>query len=317
MLAIAGLSLRRSYLTTLRLYRGEGGPARPRSISAENSNALSESGSAGAGKLAPNWLEWQVPNLSEPQAAVMLLTLRNMLRAPEAKLALVAPVLAVFLLGGVMLFRGRGTVDEWLRPLAAIGSSFVAMAGVSQLLQNQFGFDRDGFRALLLAPVREEDLLFGKNAATAPLAIGLALIALLAQQVALPMQWAHFAASLFQIGTMYLVACLVGNLMSIMTPLGIASGSLNPVNFKLGTIALQFLLFFLAPLAMIPAVAPLGLEWLADRFGWFSGIPLYLLGAAFYLVVVLLVYRPIVRWQADLLRARKWHILETVTNVGS
>jgi hypothetical protein len=191
------------------------------------------------------------------------------------------------------------------------------MAGVSQLLQNQFGFDRDGFRALLLAPVKEEALLIGKNVATAPLAIGLALIALFAQQFALPLQWSHFVASLFQLGTMYLVACLVGNLMSIMTPLGIASGSLKPVNFKLGTIILQFLLFFLAPLAMIPAVAPLGLEWLAERFNWFAGVPFYLLGAGFYLVVLLLIYRPVIRWQAELLRVRKWKILEAVTNVGT
>jgi hypothetical protein len=247
----------------------------------------------------------------------MLMTLRNMARAPEAKLALLAPVVAVFVVGGVMLFRERAPVAEWVRPLVALGSSFLAMAGVSQLLQNQFGFDRDGFRAMLLAPAQETDFLVGKNAATAPLAIGLALIALIAQQLALPLHWSHFVASLFQLGTMYLVACLVGNLMSIMTPLGIASGSLKPVNFKLGTIILQFMLFFLAPLAMIPAVAPLGLEWLAQRFSWFPGVPFYLRGAAFYLLVLLLVYRPVIRWQAELLRERKWRILEAVTNVGA
>ncbi|MFN9540092.1 MAG: hypothetical protein ACK6A8_12710, partial [Planctomycetota bacterium] len=109
---------------------------------------------------------------------------------------------------------------------------------------------------------------------------------------------------------------LVGNLMSIMTPLGIASGSLKPVNFKLGTIILQFLLFFLAPLAMIPAIAPLGLEWLSERFQLLPGVPFYLIGAAFYLVVLLLLYRPLIRRQADLLRERKWKILEAVTNVG-
>jgi hypothetical protein len=46
-------------------------------------------------------------------------------------------------------------------------------------------------------------------------------------------------------------------------------------------------------------------------------VPFYLLGAAFYLVVLLLVYRPVIRWQADLLRERKWKILEAVTNVGA
>lgn len=318
MLAVAVFSLRRSYRATLRLYRGEIGLPKRRDSSASRSAQNDEQrATAAESKPAPNWLAWKVPRLSEPQSAVMLMTLRNMARAPEAKLALVAPVIAVFVIGGVMLFRERAPTAEWVRPLLALGSSFLAMAGVSQLLQNQFGFDRDGFRALLLAPVQETDFLVGKNAATAPLAIGLSLVALIAQQLALPMQWTHLIASLFQIGTMYLVACLVGNLMSIMTPLGIASGSLKPVNFKLGTIILQFLLFFLAPLAMIPAVAPLGLEWLAQRFDRFEGVPFYLLGAGVYLLVLLLVYRSVIHWQAALLRTRKWNILEAVTNVGA
>lgn len=317
MLAVAVFSLRRSYRTTLRLYRGESGERKQSRLTAGSAGARDLNLDSGASRPAVNWLEWKVPGLTEPQSAVMLMTLRNMARAPEAKLALLAPVIAVFVVGGVMLFRERAPVADWVRPFVALGSSFLAMAGVSQLLQNQFGFDRDGFRALLLAPVSEFDFLIGKNAATAPLAIGLALIALIAQQLALPLQWSHFVASLFQLGTMYLVACLVGNLMSIMTPLGIASGSLKPVNFKLGTIILQFVLFFLAPLAMIPAVAPLGLEWLSQRFGWLPGVPFYLLGAGFYLAVLLLVYRPVIRWQAELLRNRKWKILEAVTNVGA
>lgn len=317
MLAIAAFSLQRSYGTTLRLYRGDTGKVKPREQIAGSQDSAMGSPAAIDTKPQVNWLEWSLPRLNEPQSAVMLMTLRNMSRAPEAKLAVIAPILAVFLVGGLMLFRDRAPSAEWVRPFVALGSSFLAMAGVSQLLQNQFGFDRDGFRSLLLSPVPEADFLIGKNAATAPLALGLALVALIFQQIALPLQWTHFVASLFQTGTMYLVACLVGNLMSVMTPLGIASGSLKPVNFKFGTIILQFLLFFLAPLAMIPAIAPLGVEWLSERFRLLPGVPFYLLGAAFYLVVLLLLYRPIIRWQADLLRERKWKILEAVTNVGA
>ncbi|MFM7741511.1 MAG: hypothetical protein ACKO9H_19090 [Planctomycetota bacterium] len=317
MLAIAAFSLHRSYATTLRLYRGDEGTVKPRGLSADAAGTATVTSSGADAKPQPNWLEWQLPRLNEPQSAVMLVTLRNMARAPEAKLAVIATIFGVFLLVGLMLFRDRAPAAEWVRPFVALGGSFLAMAGISQLLQNQFGFDRDGFRSLLLAPVPEVDFLIGKNAATAPLALGLALVALIFQQIALPLQWTHFIASLFQTGTMYLVACLVGNLMSIMTPLGIASGSLKPVNFKLGTIILQFLLFFLAPLAMVPAIAPLGLEWLSERFRLFPGVPFYLLGAAFYLSVLLFLYRPVIRWQADLLRERKWKILEAVTNVGA
>ena len=44
---------------------------------------------------------------------------------------------------------------------------------MQQILQNQFGMDRDGFRALVLSPIPRHQILFGKNLATAPFALGI------------------------------------------------------------------------------------------------------------------------------------------------
>ena len=195
-----------------------------------------------------------------------------------------------------------------------IGVCFVAMIGVSQLIQNQFGFDGKGFRALMLAPVDERDILIGKNLSMAPVALTLGLLALGLLQVFSPLTWSHFLATIVQLLNMYLVACLVGNLMSIVVPLRIAPGSLKPTNMKFAPVVLQILIFLLAPLGMIPALMPLGVEILfGDQPKW-NWLPIYLLGVLIYLAVLGFIYFICIGRQAKLLAARKWKILKTVTD---
>ena len=55
--------------------------------------------------------------------------------------------------------------------------------GLVQLMANQFGFDRDGFRVFVLSSARRRDILMGKNLSFAPIALGLAAILLFALQV--------------------------------------------------------------------------------------------------------------------------------------
>jgi hypothetical protein len=321
---ITSVSLWRSYLSTLKLYRGGADLRRPSPQLVAAPDRAVEGGAAssaergdGGSVWMPNWIEWRPPLLNEQQSGVALMTLRSMARAPEAKLAIFAPLLGVAVLASLMIFRAKTQVGVVVRPLTGLGFCFFTMVGVSQLLQNQFGFDRDGFRALLLSPIRERDVLIGKNAATAPIAIALALLVLIAQQIGLPMRASHFLATLVQLGTMYVVASLVGNFMSILTPMALASGSLKPANYKFGTMLVQFLLFFLAPLAMIPALLPLGIELLTTEVFHWPGWPIYLLGAIVYFAMLLGAYFWLVGLQADLFRKRKWKILEAITAVSS
>ena len=63
-------------------------------------------------------------------------------------------------------------LPESLRPLVAIGGMGVVLFGVLQLMGNQFGFDRDGFRVFVLCAGARRDILLGKNLAFAPVALG-------------------------------------------------------------------------------------------------------------------------------------------------
>ena len=69
---------------------------------------------------------------------------------------------------------------ESFRPLVAIGGMAFVLFGVVQLMANQFGFDRDGFRVFVLSAARRRDILVGKNLSFAPLVMGMAAIMLLA-----------------------------------------------------------------------------------------------------------------------------------------
>ena len=59
-----------------------------------------------------------------------------------------------------------------MRPLVAIGGMAFVLLGVVQMMANQFGFDRDGFRVFVLSAAPRRDILLGKNLAFAPLAAG-------------------------------------------------------------------------------------------------------------------------------------------------
>lgn len=275
---------------------------------------LSEEAKAKAAQpVETNWIERRWFGLPPVQAAVALGWLRCLSRATEAKVALLWPALVLALITGTAISgQGSGVPIAW-RPLTGVGICFFLIMGVTQLIQNQFGFDRSGFRAYLLAPLDERDLLLGKNLAVAPVGLVLGLIALVGVQFFSPMRISHLIATVFQLGNMLVVACLVSNLMSILTPLAMKPGSLKPLNLKFGIVVLQFLIFALAPLAMLPVLLPLGIEWLlSDVPGW-NRVPLYLICAALGLVVFVPCYRIAIGWQADLLHRKRHVVLETVT----
>ena len=56
------------------------------------------------------------------------------------------------------------------------GIALLPFFGVLQILDNQFGFDRSGFRTLVLSPAPRWQILLGKNLALLPLVLGFGLI---------------------------------------------------------------------------------------------------------------------------------------------
>ncbi len=99
-----------------------------------------------------------------------------------------------------------------------------------QIMANQFGFDRDGFRVFVLCSASRRDILLGKNLAFAPLALGMAAVLLIVVQVVSPLRIDHVLAMFPQFVSMFLLFCLLTNLISIYAPMHVAAGSMKPSN---------------------------------------------------------------------------------------
>ena len=95
-----------------------------------------------------------------------------------------------------------------------------------QFFANQFGFDRDGFRVLILSPVQRRLILLGKNLACLPVAVttGVVLLLIAAALLSPPLCGPGFT-------NLRRWCCwpgLAGNLLSILVPYRIQPGSMKP-----------------------------------------------------------------------------------------
>src|SRR5204863_1492055 len=99
-------------------------------------------------------------------AAVALGTFRSMLRAPEVKMAWGTSFIVTVILGASVLLRAAPTIPAPAKPFIVTGAMAFSFLMLVQFLANQFGFDRQGFRAFVLSPVDRRFILLGKNLAT-------------------------------------------------------------------------------------------------------------------------------------------------------
>ncbi|MGI9518706.1 MAG: hypothetical protein ACR2NP_16735, partial [Pirellulaceae bacterium] len=186
LLGITGLSLHRSYNTTLRLYRGDVAQHKPaRSISGKQVERPQKM------PMFHKIVGRDLPLLTKHQSAVATGMIAGIGRAPEAKLALFGPFLVMLLVGATLVFRAKSPMPLDFRAFTAIGVCTFAMLGVLTMIQNQFGYDRGGFRIFVLSPVRRRDILIGKNAALAPFAFLLGILGLVVLQIFMPLRITH------------------------------------------------------------------------------------------------------------------------------
>lgn len=299
-------SLWRSYRTNLRLYTGHYTGGKARAAPAAEKPAVKPGPPAG------HLLERELPGVSEQAAAVALAGFRSLLRAPEAKMQLLTPVLLVLIFGGVLFVNRVGPPAE-VRPLMAYGAMASVLFCLVQLVGNQFGFDRGGFRVFVLGPAPRREILLGKNLAFAPLVFGLGVLAVAVLEVVYPMPPATFLACLPQLVSMYLLFCLLANCLSILAPLRVQPGTMKPVNYK-GVHFLWHLAFlFLSPLVLAPTLLPVGVESLLEALGWGTAGLVNLALSLALCVGVVYLYRAALTGQGALLQAREQKILETVT----
>jgi hypothetical protein len=299
-------SLWRSYRTTLRLYTGRLNPGRkPRPTP------------AAPGRPRSLLLERKLPWLSEPAAATALAGFRSLARAPEAKILLLGPLLIMTLFGS-MFAAASGPIAKAMNSglpraflaLVAVGFVILTTAGI---VGNQFGFDRGGFRVFVLSGAPRREILLGKNLASVPFVGALGGASMLGMQLMLPMPVDLFLALIFQAVSMYFLLCMLANWPSILAPIPHRAGGTRPPEIKPIPILFQVVCMLLFPLAALPTLLPLGIEFALKASGLVRGVPVCLLLAAGECAIVVVVYRLVLGWQARVLHAREQRILETLT----
>lgn len=299
---IGATSLSRAYRTTLRLYTGQT-TAAPRKARAPAAAAPTD----GKRRL----LERSLPGASEHVSAIALASFRSLTRAPEAKMVLLTPAIMGILFGSMYLTR-TGELPGLARPLPVFGGMAMVLLGMVQIMGNQFGYDRSGFRVFVLCPARRRDVLLGKNLAFAPLALALGLLLAAVVQVLQPMRFDYLLGALVGTMSMYLIFCLLANWLSILAPMPVAAGALKPSYPKGVPALLHFALVFLFPFAMLPVLAPLGAQALAEGLGAPKGIPIFVVLSLVEFGLVVLLYRLVLPTQGRLLFRREQKILQVV-----
>jgi ABC-2 type transport system permease protein len=316
-IAIGALGLRRAYRSTLRFYQGEtGGKASARAPARRAPAAAGAAGAAvasGPVKEGVAFLERTLPGVPEQAAAVALATLKSMLRAPEVKMQWGTSFVVTLLVGAPLLFRASSSLPEAAKPFVATGVVVFSMFLMVGFVANQFGFDRDGFRAFVLSPADRRLVLIGKNLAALPAAAVSSTVLLTMVTIWLRLSPLVYVAALLQLMVGLLLAAMVGNLLSILVPYRIQPGSMRPT--KLPGLAMLVLVLsqMSLPLALTPAFVPPLVGYLSQRVG---GPPAAIVNLTLSLILALAMafaYRQALPPLGRLLSRRETKILATVS----
>ncbi len=307
---IGALGLRRAYRTTLRFYQGDtGGRAGGSAAAALPSTPQARADAPGAAA----FLERRLPGVPDQAAAVAVASFRAMLRAPELKMQWGTSFIVTLLVGGSLLFRSGSKLPAGAGPFVATGVVVFQMFLIVGLVANQFGLDRDGFRAFVLSPVERWKILFGKNLAAFPVAAGAAIVLVTALSVWLRLSPLAYVATLLQLVVALLCAAMAGNVMSILVPYRIQPGSMKPTKMP----ALATIVFLLCqmslPIALTPTFVPPLVGYFVERAGYAPAALVNLLLSALLAGVMMLIYWRTLAPTGRLLHRRETKILQTVS----
>jgi ABC-2 type transport system permease protein len=301
---LGGLGLRRAYRSTFRFYQGQ--------TTRKNTSRKPKAQKGIA--TGSNFLETQLPGIPQEAAAMALVVFRSLTRAPEVKMALATNFLLMLFFGGMFLLRNSVSVGDKFKPFIATGVIAVTFLGIAQLLFNQFGFDRNGFRQLVLLPVPRKYILLGKNLAILPIAAGIGFVYLGFVKFAIHLPLVILLAAGFQLMTAFLLLSMAGNLISVFVPYRIASGTMKPAKVPATTSLLIVVSHMLFPVAMVPIFLSPALGLLLSYTGWLSAAMANLFFSIVTLAVIALLYHLSLAGVGNLLQQREMKILQVVTH---
>ena len=301
---IGGLGLKRAYRTTIRFYQGH--------------TVVGKSKQKPKAKkvhtVRKNFLERQIPGIPDEAAALALAFFRSLTRAPEVKMALATSFIMLLLLGTMLFARHLSNLSDNFKPfIAASGVIMYTFLGMCNLMFNQFGFDRGGFRQLVLLPVPRRQILLGKNLAFLPIALGIGLTFLVLVKIILHISFTIVLAAGLQLLAAFALFSIVGNMISVLVPYRISPGSMKRTKTSATTSLMIFISRLLFPVAMVPALIPPAMGLLFSRLGWLSAGPANLLLSMLLLVLLVYFYRLSLPGLGNLLQRREKQILQVVT----
>jgi len=300
---LGGLGLRRAYRSTIRFYQGQ--TVVKRSKRKPKAEKL-----AGDGK---NLIERQLPGIPEEAAASALAFFRCLTRAPEVKMMLGTNFIMLLIFGTMIFVRRSVNIGDNFRPFIATGAVVFMFLNLSQLMFNLFGFDRAGFRQLVLLPTPRKQILLGKNLAFLPVAVGIGVIFLLLVKIGMGISFVIVIAAGLQLLAAFLLLSMVGNLISVLVPYRVAAGSLKPTKSSKKTGFLIFISRMFFPMIMAPIFFPPAMGLLWSSVGWMPAAPVNLLFSAVLLALLAFFYRLSLGPLGELLQRREKDILEVVT----
>ncbi len=262
------LGLNRAYRLTIRFYHGQ---TRTRPAKARQTRTKVTTSDR------TPFLERTIPGVPQEAAVLALASFRSMARAPEIKMQLATQSLMLLFFGVMALMRHSGAVSDTLKPFVATGAVVFTFFSLSQLMFNQFGFDRNGFRSYLLWPTPRHYILLGKNLSFLPIAliIGITLLAILTVSKRLPLLLV--GCSLLQLMAAFLLISTISNITSVLMPYRVGHGSLKPTKTRPLTTVMIVLSSFGFPLLMAPVLAIPVAGYFLNRAGWMtpeSSVPL-------------------------------------------
>jgi hypothetical protein len=305
---LGGLGLRRSYRSTLRFYQGQAVPEKTRADRVRRRRPAESAHVAGC------FLERRLPGVPEEGTAMALAGFRSLARAPEVKMSLATNLLMLLFFGAMFLMRRSTPLPDALKPFVATGAIGVVFFGMIQLMFNLFGYDRGGFRALVLLPAPRWHVLLGKNLALLPGVATIGSIVLLFVTFAVSLPPLVVVATAMQLLAAFLLLSTVGNFVSVFVPYRVMPGSMKPTKLPALTVFLLFVSHMLFPVAMAPIFLAPGLGLLAFKLGRLPADAVNLALSAALLAVLALLYRLSLPGLGGLLQQREKTILDVVTH---
>jgi hypothetical protein len=251
---------------------------------------LASPGTTGARRAAPMRAAWgtRLPGLSTGASAIALAQLRLALRTPRGRSILLSP-LAVFLMFGIMMYRSGSTNFLPIRTSDGLGlaafTSFVCLMAILPMAMNQFAIDKAGLTMMLLAPLRDEEVLAGKAAGNALITAPPALICIVASWLLFPgnapAMWVTLVLGLI---SMYLIVAPIAAICSAMFPRAVDMNSIGRGSNAHGAAGLIGMLTFVAA-----GAAPMAITMVAN--GLFGRPSMALLLVAAWCVIAYVIGR--------------------------